>query len=251
MLTPKKPKNKAVIPSEVRFNNSLLPGEKVLYGEINALCGRLGHCWPRNRYFAQLYGKSTKTISRWLKKLEQFGLIKMTVNREMYDRREIHLLSPYKPSVGGGQDTGEAGVVHSCPENAATLLIGKKNDRINDENKYSSRPHQNQNLNFFLNGAAPTLEQVRECMESLPTAKTAGLKLEVEAEKFHLNYSANGWMMGSAKMQNLPAATEKWLQRARIFNQKNNFNHGTNFKANAKKQPNQHLHTQPYEGTAF
>ena len=251
MLTVSKPKNKAVIPSEVRFNNSLLPGEKVLYGEINALCGRLGHCWPRNRYFAQLYGKSTKTISRWLKKLEQFGLIKMTINREMFDRREIHLLSPYKPSVGGGQDIGEAGVGHSCPENAATLLIGKKNDRMNDEREYSSRPLEQQNLSFLSNGAAPTFEQVRGCMENLPAAKVAGLNLSSEALKFFTHYNANGWMMGSAKMQNLPAATEKWLANVPKFKTTNGLRNESDNRNSSKKNSNEYLYSKKYEDANF
>lgn len=59
----------AIIPANVRYDKSLVPSAKLLYGEITALSNREGFCYATNEYFADLYQTSEKTITRWLKNL--------------------------------------------------------------------------------------------------------------------------------------------------------------------------------------
>ena len=40
----------AVIPATVRYNNSLKPSEKLMYGEITALANKMGYCFANNKY---------------------------------------------------------------------------------------------------------------------------------------------------------------------------------------------------------
>ena len=65
----------AVIPSSVRYDNELKPNEKLLYGEITALCDKLGYCWATNDYFAKLYNVSRETVSRWVNHLIKKGYL--------------------------------------------------------------------------------------------------------------------------------------------------------------------------------
>ena len=87
-----RPNYYAIIPASVRYDNELRANEKLLYGEITALCGASGYCWGSNRYFADLYGVSTRIITTWIKHLEKKGYISTRViykeeSKEVLERR--------------------------------------------------------------------------------------------------------------------------------------------------------------------
>lgn len=70
-----KPNYYAIIPAYVRYSQALSPNEKLLYGEITALSNKEGYCWACNGYFAELYGVSKRSVTRWLDKLKTEGFI--------------------------------------------------------------------------------------------------------------------------------------------------------------------------------
>lgn len=76
----------ANIPANVRYSN-LKPNAKLLYGEITALSNKLGYCFASNSYFADLYGVSKNTVSRWISDLNKLGFI--TVQIERNSNKEI------------------------------------------------------------------------------------------------------------------------------------------------------------------
>lgn len=64
-----KPNYYSIIPADIRYDKELNANARLLYGEITALCNEKGICWASNEYFANLYGVSKSTITRWISQL--------------------------------------------------------------------------------------------------------------------------------------------------------------------------------------
>jgi len=78
----------ANIPAEVRYCDITM-GARFMYGEITALCNQKGYCWASNKYFADLYKVSTRTISSWIGELNKEKFIHYEVS-ENY-RRKVYI----------------------------------------------------------------------------------------------------------------------------------------------------------------
>lgn len=65
----------AVIPANVRYDKTLTPNAKILFGEITALFDENGCCYANNKYFAELYEVSETSVSKWIKQLTDRGYI--------------------------------------------------------------------------------------------------------------------------------------------------------------------------------
>lgn len=65
----------SIIPAIVRYDDNICSNAKLLYGEITALCNKQGFCWANNKYFADIYKTSIRTIQRWIEQLNQQGYI--------------------------------------------------------------------------------------------------------------------------------------------------------------------------------
>ena len=66
-----KPNYYGILPADVRYCTCICSNAKVLYTEFTALSNKKGYCWPTNEYFANLYKKSTASISTWIKQLKE------------------------------------------------------------------------------------------------------------------------------------------------------------------------------------
>jgi hypothetical protein len=73
-----------ILPVSVRHNKSLSDGAKVLYAEITTLSAATGYCWATNEYFAQLFGKGQRTITRYISELQQYGHIQIDISYKDY-----------------------------------------------------------------------------------------------------------------------------------------------------------------------
>lgn len=78
----------SVIPANVRYDKDLTPNSKLLYAEITSLCNEYGYCWASNSYFANLYGVTTVSISKWIKSLAEKGYIETEIEYKK-DSKEI------------------------------------------------------------------------------------------------------------------------------------------------------------------
>ena len=104
-----KPNYYAIIPANVRYS-SLKPNAKLLYGEITALSNKLGYCFASNSYFAELYGVSKNTVSRWLSDLKKLGFI--TIQLERNERKEIvkRIIGIYQKDVNPIDEKGKGNI---------------------------------------------------------------------------------------------------------------------------------------------
>ena len=80
-----KPNYYAIIPAEVRYNININANVKLLYGEISALSNKYGYCIATNDYFSSLYNVSTRTITDWIKALEDMQYLKSEIETKRYE----------------------------------------------------------------------------------------------------------------------------------------------------------------------
>lgn len=177
----------AVIPANVRYDESLPPNAKLLYGEITALCNVEGYCWASNKYFADLYGVSTISISKWINVLAKRGYIASEIiykeGTKQIDKRYITIL--YDPI----KEKFNTPIKEKFKEN---------NTSLNNTNEYIYKSDKPTRTRFI----PPSVEEVQAyCRER---------KNNVDAERFVNYYTSNGWMVGKNKMKDWKSAVRTW-----------------------------------------
>lgn len=80
----------AIIPANVRYDENLTPNAKLLYGEVTALCNEKGYCWAGNSYFANLYGVSNVSISKWINQLVKQGYLTSEMQYKEGSKEILH-----------------------------------------------------------------------------------------------------------------------------------------------------------------
>lgn len=71
----------AILPAKVRHDKNLKPIAKLLFAEITALSNAKGYAYPTNSSLAELYEVSTRTITSYLKQLEDNGYIDIVIEK--------------------------------------------------------------------------------------------------------------------------------------------------------------------------
>lgn len=66
----------AVVPAPILNDDGLPPQAKFLYPVISSLTEETGFCWASNEYLSKWFGVTERTVSRWVKALEQGGYIR-------------------------------------------------------------------------------------------------------------------------------------------------------------------------------
>ena len=194
-----KPNYYAILTSEVRYNENLTPNAKLLYAEITALINMNGECFASNKYFADLYGKSKTTISKWVSELVKEGFVEVKLT---YKQGTKEINNRYIRILKGGIDK---------KLNTPILKNLKDNNTIvNNNTTYSNKK--------------PSIEEIKQyCLE-----RNNG----IDAEQFFDFYESKNWYVGKNKMKNWQAAIRTWEKRktktSKIDAQLDNYN-------NAKK----------------
>ena len=75
-----------LIPASVFSDNRLSDSEKMLFGKLLGLTNKTGYCWAGNKYLADMFGVSERSIQRRINSLEERGYIKIEQNGRRYIR---------------------------------------------------------------------------------------------------------------------------------------------------------------------
>ena len=196
-----KPNYYAILTSEVRYNENLTPNAKLLYAEITALINMNGVCFASNSYFANLYGKSKTTVSKWVSELVKEGFVEVKLTyKEGTKEIENRYITITK---GGNRKQGVNPLVKKLKDNTTIL-----------------------NTNTTYSNKKPSVEEIKQyCLE-----RNNG----IDAEQFYDFYESKNWYVGKNKMKNWQAAVRTWEKRkqqnptSKIDQQLDNYN-------NAKK----------------
>lgn len=86
-----KPSYYSILTADVRYHDKLSPFDKLLYSDITALTNKKGYCNASNKYFAKVFNKSIRAISRSISTLSHNSLITTTLirdeNNEIVERK--------------------------------------------------------------------------------------------------------------------------------------------------------------------
>ena len=72
----------SILTADVRYDARLSDFARLLYSDITALCNKHGYCTATNDYFAQIFGKSKRTISATMTTLANAGYIRVDIERD-------------------------------------------------------------------------------------------------------------------------------------------------------------------------
>lgn len=129
-----KPNYYAIIPADVRYDDRLKLGEKMMYGEITALSKKNGICYASNNYFAKLYNVSPQAISKWIKSLEMYKYITITYEKEgkAITKRNISMVSTCVDRVSTDIDRGINSSLEGYQQEIKENNININNTSINN-----------------------------------------------------------------------------------------------------------------------
>ncbi|KQS45932.1 hypothetical protein ASG38_15090 [Flavobacterium sp. Leaf359] len=204
----------AIIPANVRYDSALIPAAKLLYGEITALCNKDGYCWAENAYFAELYGVSIFTISRWISQLQNGGYIDMEIIKSEGNKRKITLAENVKRSCGKAQKVLTKNAIALAEKRKSIYRMNNTiNNTINREEnalaffeKNSPSEWENFLMRFrkkFTDPEWVKFCEIFDCKIIEEEIEFTSRKIGARLTRFALNYLENNSKGEASKAQNV------------------------------------------------
>ena len=152
----------AVIPANVRYDKTLPPLARLMYAEITALSNQYGYCFATNKYFAELYEVTDRTVRNWIESLTEKGYISRSYVVIGNKKRRILSINPHAVTVPGNP----LEVIEKLEEEELESEGGKKFPQgrkiisENAENNFRHNNTSNINNNIY-NARARAIPQKR------------------------------------------------------------------------------------------
>lgn len=152
----------AVIPANVRYDKTLPPLARLMYAEITALSNQYGYCFATNKYFAELYEVTDRTVRNWIESLIEKGYISRSYVVVGNKKRRILSINPHAVTAPGNP----LEVIEKMEEEELESQGGKKfpqgRKKIseNAENNFRHNNTSNINNNIY-NARARAIPQKR------------------------------------------------------------------------------------------
>ena len=188
----------AIIPANVRYDTNLNSNSKLLYGEISALSNKNGYCIATNEYFASLYNVSTRTITEWIKLLEDFLYIKCVFETKRYEDGTIKKIR--KIYISHIEDSRN-NHIEVLPQNHI-----EENFAYNNTSNINNIKKEIYKEKIF---KKPTLEEIREYCSSRNNG--------ISPESFLDFYESKGWKVGKSPMKDWKACVRTWENNKKVY----------------------------------
>ena len=152
----------AVIPANVRYDKTLPPLARLMYAEITALSNQYGYCFATNKYFAELYEVTDRTVRNWIESLIEKGYISRSYVVVGNKKKRILSINPHAVTVPGNP----LEVIEKLEEEELESQGGKKFPQgrkiisENAENNFRHNNTSNINNNIY-NARARAIPQKR------------------------------------------------------------------------------------------
>jgi hypothetical protein len=175
----------AIIPASVRYDSSLTPNAKLLYGELTALSNSKGYAFASNSYFAELYETSTRSVSKWISQLNKQGYINVvqTMEKGHTTERKIYIAGINVP------DPMEENF--HPPTKESSNIILQSNNTINNVSRSRFTP--------------PSVTEIKSYCDHRNN--------KIDPQHFFDFYSSKGWMIGKNKMKDWKACVRTWERK--------------------------------------
>lgn len=204
----------AIIPAKVRYDKELMANAKLLYSEITALCNEKGICWAGNEYFANLYGVSKETISRWISQLNKKGYIYITFFYKK-DSKEIdkRIISLVNIENQGGIDEIVKGY---CQKNQEGIDENVKENITSINNKKEKEEAYKKIIEFYENNITLITPFVSEDIDKFLKVDNLEEDLIIEVMKEAVSRNKRNWKYISTILVNCVDNNIKTAKQFRI-----------------------------------
>ena len=151
----------AVIPANVRYDKTLPPLARLMYAEITALSNQYGFCFATNKYFAELYEVTDRTVRNWIESLIEKGYIARNYVVIGKTKRRILSINPHAVTVPGNPLEVIAKLEEEeLEEGGKKFPQGRKIISANEENNFRHNTTSN-TINNINNARVRAIPQKR------------------------------------------------------------------------------------------